>query len=209
MNRFVPVLIMLLLLPASVWAGPNVARPNQAPGSEARTGDAAPRGAISITADQMESVDRERVVIFTGNVVTRQEELVVNCDRMRVYYQESGVWPDGSGKPSGSEKKSGERETRIDRLVAEGNVKITKGTQVALAGMAVYEARKDKRKIILTGQPRVWNENDFLSGKKITYYLDENRSVVEGGEKERVNAIFYQAPSDNAGQTRDAGKRQE
>ncbi|MFH1135170.1 MAG: LptA/OstA family protein [Pseudomonadota bacterium] len=191
MTRLWAAAIFLCLFPAAVWAGPNSAK--AVPGATAAD-PAAPRGAISISADQMESVDKDKVVIFTGNVITRQEELVVNCDRMKVYYQDSGAWPGGAG-PAASLGTAPDRETRIDRLVAEGNVKITKGTQVALAGMAVYEARKDKRKIILTGQPRVWNEKDFLSGKRITYYLDEDRSVVEGGEKERVNAIFYQEPS--------------
>ena len=123
MNRLWVTLIFLSFFPAVVWAGPSSARNAPAAATTGTaTADASPRGAISISADQMESVDSEKVVVFTGNVVTRQEELVVNCDRMRVYYQESGVWPEGSS----SAEAEPNRETRIDRLVAEGNVKITK-----------------------------------------------------------------------------------
>ena len=88
----------------------------------------------------------------------------------------------------------GSTASEIERVECEGNVKVTQGDKVALGQKAVYLAKASPRTIILTGEPRIWRNRDFLTGKRIIYYLDENRSVVEGGRKERVNAIFYQGP---------------
>lgn len=153
---------------------------------------------ISISADQMEANDQQSLIIFTGNVVTRQEDMILNCDRMRVYYatEETASSASGSEKESSTDSTAGNvlggRESQIKRIEAEGNVKITKGDRVAQAQKAVYYAKSSPRTIILTGDPRVWQDKDFLTGAKITYFLDENRSLVEGGPKKRVNAIFYQ-----------------
>jgi lipopolysaccharide export system protein LptA len=141
---------------------------------------------ISITADQMEADDNQGVVVFSGSVVTRQEDMVLHCDQMRVYY----IKKNNSSAGENSPVEGG--VTEIDRIVAEGHVKITRGDQVAEARKAVYEANADPRTIVLTGEPRIWRERDYLTGKRIVYYLDDNRSVVEGDRDQRVNAVFYQ-----------------
>ena len=180
---------------------------------------------IHITADQMDADDKEKVVIFSGGVVARQGETVVNCDVMRVYYRAAPAAADETGGTSSAsvpditsdpqagaapaapeasadaaEKDDGmglaDAQNEIDRIECDGNVKITRGNRVAMSDRAVYLATVVPRVMILTGNPKVWRDKDFLSGKKITYYLDEDRSVVEGGENQRVNAVFYQKNSD-------------
>jgi len=37
----------------------------------------------------------------------------------------------------------------------------------------------------------VWQEDNVVTGERITIYLAEDRSVVEGGKQERVKAVFY------------------
>ena len=147
---------------------------------------------IKITADQMEADDNRQVVIFSGSVVARQDDLVLNCDTMHVYYEKknSSAPDEGQGLAGGF----GDTQTEIVRIEADGNVKVTRGGQVAEARKAVYRAKATPRTIILTGEPRVWKDKDYLTGKKIIFYVDENRSVVEGGKGERVNAVFYQSP---------------
>ena len=158
----------------------------------AQTGGQAP---ISITADQMEADDRQKVVHFVGSVVARQDDVTVNCDRMQVFYQsvDSGENSTESQEESGLMGLGG-GSNEITRVECEGNVKITQGDRVALGQKAVYMAKGSPRTIILTGEPRIWRNRDYLTGKRIIYYLDENRSVVEGGTDNRVNALFYQGP---------------
>lgn len=159
---------------------------------------------ISISADQMEADDKEKVVTFSGNVVARQQDVTVTCNTLLVFYQPI---PSPQSKPAGESGASGEAtpgdggdapatgfsdtDNEIIRIECNGNVKITQGDRVALGEKAVYLAKAVPRTIILTGEPRIWRNRDFLTGKKITYFLDENRSIVEGGGKQRVNALFY------------------
>jgi lipopolysaccharide export system protein LptA len=37
----------------------------------------------------------------------------------------------------------------------------------------------------------VWRDDNVVTGERITIYLAEDRSVVEGGKEERVKAVFY------------------
>jgi lipopolysaccharide export system protein LptA len=171
--------------------------------AEAADAESAPADQpISITADMMEADDAKKMILFTGNVVTKQEDILLTCDEMRVYYRP--VDPDAGG----DDQNQLGGETEIDYIEASGNVKITRGDQVAEAQNALYEAQKKPRTIILTGEPRVWRDKDYLTGKRIVYYLDQNRSVVEGGPKQRVNAVFYQNPVQAApGQEEAAGSQ--
>gem|GEM_PF-278620 len=162
-----------------------------------------PEKPINITADRMEADDKEKVVVFNGSVVARQEDVVINCDLMRVYYREiqtnsPATAPEKPSDPDDSTAAAEEekKENEIDRIEVEGNVKITRGNRVALSDKAVYLAKADPRVIILTGEPRVWRDKDVLTGKRITVFLDQDRSLVEGGAEQRVNATFYQKKED-------------
>jgi lipopolysaccharide export system protein LptA len=54
---------------------------------------------------------------------------------------------------------------------------------------AVYYENDEK--VVLTGSPVVKQGNDFVEGSKITLYLKEKRSTVEGSEKEKVRAVLH------------------
>src|SRR5438874_11869635 len=46
---------------------------------------------LTVDADRMERLGKESLVIFTGNVVARQNNSVQYADRMEVYLNESGA----------------------------------------------------------------------------------------------------------------------
>jgi lipopolysaccharide export system protein LptA len=48
-----------------------------------------------------------------------------------------------------------------------------------------------EQKIVLTGNPRVWQGADVISGERITIFVKENRSIVEGSKDKRVSATIY------------------
>src|SRR4030065_193156 len=52
-------------------------------------------------------------------------------------------------------------------------------------------AKKAEQNVILTGDPKVWEGNSMIKGSKITVFLDEDRSIVESREENRVEAIIY------------------
>jgi lipopolysaccharide export system protein LptA len=118
----------------------------------------------------MERFGKESLVIFTGNVVARQNSSVQYADRMEVYLDEKG--------------------DRILRTVSTGNVRIiTRDCRTGTARRAEYHDLEQR--VVLSGNARVWQEDNVVSGESIVIYLSQDRSVVQGGKQERVKAVFY------------------
>lgn len=160
------------------------------------------RGPIAIASDRLEADDQAGVVTFIGAVVARQGEMTITCDLMKVYYVTTEPAPtpaartDEAGRSGGSPTDGADRQ--IDRVECEGNVKVVDGDRLAVGKKALYLAKSLPRRIILTGDARVWQGRDSLTGHQVTYMLDDRRSVVEsgpsssGGRRDRVQTIFHQ-----------------
>jgi lipopolysaccharide export system protein LptA len=123
---------------------------------------------IKINADSMEYNNKKNEANFTGNVVARQENIVMYSDKMKVLYSEQGG---------------------LKQIFALGNVKIIQGEKIATGQKIVYY--NDLQKIIATGNPRVWQGDNIIQGNKITVFLKEDRTVVDGGSEERASATIY------------------
>lgn len=135
---------------------------------------------IHIEADRMESIQKENAVLFTGKVEAKQGKLVINSDKMTVYYFNSE-----------EKKKSGAQSQKIKKLFATGNVEIQNEGWVATGDNV--EFFESERKALLTGNTKVWQDNNMVTGERVWLYLDEGKSIVERSDKkgERVKAFFY------------------
>lgn len=141
---------------------------------------------VTVDADRMESLQKEGVIIFTGNVVARQSRSIHYADRTEVYLDSKGE--------------------RIVRTVSVGNVRIiTKDCRVGTAERAEYHDAEQR--VVLIGNARVWQEDNVVTGDRITIYLAEERSVVEGGKDGRVKAVFYPRSRDGRASGRPAPAR--
>ncbi len=138
-------------------------------------------GPINITSERMEADAAGDVVTFSGNVVATQAEGMLKAQRVRVFYRDL---PATEGSAA-----AGEPEREITRIEANGEVTVVQGDKVATGQQAVYSAQE--RTVILTGEPRVRQDRDWVRGTRVTIYLDEDRSVVEGGPGERVESVLY------------------
>jgi lipopolysaccharide export system protein LptA len=167
-GRVVGVLTVaaMALMPVSASAAP-------APKAAATTVPAAKgerQQPVTVDADKMERFGKEGLVVFTGNVVARQNNSVQYADRMEVYLDEIG--------------------DKILRTVSTGAVRIiTADCRTGTAQRAEYYDL-DQR-VVLIGNARVWQEDNVVSGETITIFLSQDRSVVQGGKQERVKAVFY------------------
>ena len=47
------------------------------------------------------------------------------------------------------------------------------------------------QRVVLIVNARVWQDDAVVTGDRITIFLAEDRSIVQGGREERVKAIFY------------------
>lgn len=125
---------------------------------------------IVIDADRMEAMKREGLVIFTGNVVAKQDNSTQMADRMEVYLDDKGE--------------------RVLRIVSTGNVKIvTEDCRTGTARRAEYY--DDEQRLLLIGDAKVWQEENVVTGEEIEILLAEDRSTVKGGSRERVKSVFY------------------
>jgi lipopolysaccharide export system protein LptA len=154
-------------------AGPS-SRPDGAAGSQA--GNQSERNApVTVDADQLENIQKEGLVVFTGNVVATQNRSTQWADRMEVYLDDRG--------------------DKIVRTVSTGNVRIiTKDCRSGTAKRAEYYDAEQR--VVLIGNARVWRDDNVVTGERITIYLAEDRSLVEGGQQERVKAVFYPKSQD-------------
>ena len=133
--------------------------------------------ATVITSKTMTANSEANRAIFQDNVKMVQEELIVFSDVMIVYFKENASQISSPSEPRTSENSK--KEIRI--IEAKGHVNITKGESRATSARAIYDKKSEK--IILLGSPVVWQTGTRVSGKKITMYLKENRSIVEGGTR--------------------------
>ncbi|MBW2621600.1 MAG: hypothetical protein JRD68_01720, partial [Deltaproteobacteria bacterium] len=144
---------------------------------------------------------KKREVTLIGKVMIRWEDVVLTCDRATVRYREVKTVQNrerekkatATGSIQGENPAPGNDDAlrhEIVRVEARGHVKVVQGDQVALSGQAVYDPQA--RVIILTDSPQLWRGKDFLTGSRITVYLEEDRSVIESGPGSRVNATFFQ-----------------
>jgi lipopolysaccharide export system protein LptA len=131
---------------------------------------------ITIVSNTLEIDDQHNRVTFTGNVNAQGDEFEITCQKLDLYYHQ---------------QKQGEQEKpKIDikRIVATGTVKILRAEGgSASAETAIYF--QDEDKIVLTGNPKIKQENDFVEGTKITLFLKEKKSIVEGSEGNQVKAV--------------------
>ena len=134
-------------------------------------------GPVTVDSDQLENIQKEGLVVFTGNVVATQNGSTQWADRMEVYLDD--------------------KRDRITRTVSTGNVRIiTRDCRSGTAKRAEYYDAEQR--VVLIGNARVWRDDNVVTGERITIYLAEDRSLVEGGQQERVKAVFYPKSQDQA-----------
>jgi lipopolysaccharide export system protein LptA len=169
--------LAMLALMVGVW-GVVVTADAQAPAPRTKAnGDK--NQPVTVDADKMERYGKESLVVFTGNVVARQNNSVHYADRMEVYLDEKG--------------------DRILRTVSTGTVKIiTRDCRTGTARRAEYFDLEQR--VVLSGNARVWQDENVVSGDTITIFLAQDRSVVQGGRQERVKAVFYPRDEKKDGQ---------
>ncbi len=141
---------------------------------------------VHIEADRMVSKQKENAVIFMGNVAASQGELTIHSDEMTVSHYKS---KDNQAKQSSDQP--GEASPQIEKLHAVGNVKIVTKGLVATGNDMVFFA--DERKVIITGNTKVWQDNNLVTGEKIELDLNTDTTIIEPDTKSggRVKAFFY------------------
>ena len=119
---------------------------------------------IQITSKSMEADNKKNIVTFKGNVVVKQEDIVILSDIMKVAYEAKGG---------------------ISRVEASGNVKMSQENRIATGKKLVFY--NPEQKIVMTGNAKIWQGDNLISCEKVTVLLEEDKIFFEG----TVDSIIY------------------
>lgn len=123
---------------------------------------------VKIEADHLRYSGDARVSMFEGNVVAVYEDATIYSDTMNVYLN---------------------NDKKVERVESKGNVKILRDNMTSLAEYAELDVNSDK--IVLRGDVRVWQDQNYMEGEEVFIYTKDNRVVVNKGKSSRVKIIFY------------------
>ncbi len=138
---------------------------------------AAPRNPTTITSGTMTAQGKERKAIFEKSVVLTRENMVIRADRMTVFFKKDE--PEKPENPSTEKSSDDSFGKQVDVVDARGHVIIEKEDGKATSGRAIYY--KDEDKVVLTESPVAWQNGTRVTGTRMTIFLKEDRSIVEGG----------------------------
>jgi lipopolysaccharide transport protein LptA len=135
---------------------------------------------IRITADRLVGIYDSNDAEFTGSVEAVFENFIIKSDSLKIYYK----------RDQGKKEKTKAGKDSIDKIIANGNVKIWADDKVATTQQAVYTT--DNMVLVLNGDNSTvtYNKN-HVSGSKITINRSNNTVKVESNANNRVKALFY------------------
>jgi lipopolysaccharide export system protein LptA len=124
---------------------------------------------IFITSDWMEVDQKKNTITYKGRVVTVQADMTMRSETLTAYYD--------------PEMK------KMKQIIAEGKVNATQGNRVATGQKAVFDDQA--KTVTLTGSPIMRQGNSQVSGVKIIYFIEQDKSIVEGDDKIPVRATIF------------------
>ena len=115
------------------------------------------KGPIVITSEKMTADNQAHITLFERSVVARTKDMVLYANSMLVY----------------SDKDSGD----VTRINATGDVRLIRDKQVVTSKEATYYAEGEK--VIFTGTPKAVENGKVITGKIMTYLMNEDRFLVD------------------------------
>ena len=137
---------------------------------------------LHIVSDKMTAQKNTSMVEFVGNVKVTREDSIIFADSIKIYLTDDNT------------DKDNPAQSNVKKIIATGNVKYTDGDQKGFADKAVYTTWDEV--LVLTGKsPKLITGSNFVTGKKITLFRNQDKVIVESDGTKRVEAFFK--PEDN------------
>jgi lipopolysaccharide export system protein LptA len=147
-------------------------------GADKNFGFTASRAPIDITSDTVEANQKQNTVIFKGNVVAKQEDITLHANTLTIYYDPN--------------------TKKLKEIMAVGNVKVVQFDRRATSQKATFH--QEENKVVLDGETVVREGENVIRGERVIFYVDEERSVVDGGKGGRVNTHISSTPKEDRGE---------
>jgi lipopolysaccharide export system protein LptA len=132
---------------------------------------------VNVTSDRLSYVDTERKAVFSGNVVVRAQDVTITSATVQVILL-----------PNKNQAQN-QTASQLDRIEAQGDIKIEQGSRKAAGNKLVYTAAEEK--MVLTGTPEklpsIFDaERGQISGDSLTFFTHDGRVLVGGGETSKT-----------------------
>ncbi len=112
---------------------------------------------IIISSETLTADNKNNTAVFEGNVVAKTDDITMYSDKMIVSYDN--------------------KDSKIIKIHALGNVKVHNEDRALFSNEAIYINNEEK--IIFTGNPKVIEGENMITGKQIIFFLKDNRAVIE------------------------------
>ncbi|MCK5540555.1 MAG: tetratricopeptide repeat protein [Deltaproteobacteria bacterium] len=119
---------------------------------------------LEIISDWTEANRRKGTVTFGGKVIAKQKDMVLYANKVVNYFDM--------------------QSRKLLKAIAVGNVKLNQADKFVTCERA--ELIQAERKVILTGNPVMWQGENRVTGERIVIYLNQSQAEVFGGEKGRA-----------------------
>ncbi|MBI3795188.1 MAG: hypothetical protein HY280_10765 [Nitrospinae bacterium] len=126
------------------------------------------KSATLITADKMTSENVKGRMRFIGHVEATHKDILLTADEVEVY--------------------STEKKEAVSKIIASGNVVVTRGTKKLTGGHA--ELNYDTKHVVVTGNPTITEKGNTLSGEKISYQYDKEGIIIDGGVGKKATLVL-------------------
>ncbi|MBI3247195.1 MAG: hypothetical protein HYZ50_11890 [Deltaproteobacteria bacterium] len=147
------------------------------------------REPIRISSRDLEFLYEKKRIVYRGDVVAIQGDVTMKSDLLTVIYEDaqptnsSADTGSANAEPTPASPGVAASKQRLKEIVAEGHVDIISGNRRATGKKAIFN--EAQRVVVLSGEARVQELGNWVSGERVTVYLDEKRSIVEGGGGDR------------------------
>ncbi|HEY3814608.1 MAG TPA: LptA/OstA family protein [Caulobacteraceae bacterium] len=143
-------------------------------------------GAIDVSADHFTSDNNANSATWEGHVEALQDDNRMRSDNLVIFFQPRSAAP--------AEKKVGADDatpmtSKVDHMVATGNVYFVTPTQVIRGDKAVYTKADDT--IVVTGQVVATQGQNVMRGTRLVYHHSTGQSTMDS-DTGRVRSVIYQ-----------------
>jgi lipopolysaccharide export system protein LptA len=132
---------------------------------------------IRVRSQGLEFFYDEKRIVYRGDVVATQGDETLKSRILTVTYEDIPTNNGNSSQKPGEGSADGRQ--KLKEIIAEGDVEIVSGNRRATGKKAVFT--EATRTIVLSGNAVLQEGQNRVSGERVTIFLDEKRSVVDGG----------------------------
>ncbi|MCL8381187.1 MULTISPECIES: LptA/OstA family protein [Xanthobacter] len=173
----------ILALAAFLVAGPAAAQAPSTSVPNALQGFARNRDQpVRINADGLEVRDKDKVAVFSGNVLVTQGDTTLRSKDLLVYYEGSMNEQAGGTPQTGTDPA---QKGQIKKLEATGGVVVKTKEQTATGDSGVFDMKTNT--VTMVGKPVVLTQGpNVIRGQKLVVDLVSGVSKFEGGRVESL-----------------------